>query len=53
MLESFTGGLTVKSQIGSYISMGVSKLPANLKLERWELIFFIVSNLNKISVNRY
>ncbi|KAF2023465.1 MFS general substrate transporter [Setomelanomma holmii] len=28
--------------IGSYISMGVSKLPANLKPERWELIFFIL-----------
>ncbi|PMD49701.1 MFS general substrate transporter [Hyaloscypha bicolor E] len=28
--------------VGSYISMGVSKLPANLKPERWELIFFIL-----------
>ncbi|KAJ4187773.1 hypothetical protein NW767_012239 [Fusarium falciforme] len=27
--------------VGSYISMGVSKLPVNLKPERWELIFFI------------
>ncbi|CZR69521.1 related to DAL5-allantoate and ureidosuccinate permease [Phialocephala subalpina] len=28
--------------VGSYISMGVSKLPANMKPERWELIFFIL-----------
>jgi hypothetical protein len=28
--------------IGSYISMGVSTLPANMTPERWELIFFIV-----------
>lgn len=28
--------------VGSYISMGVSKLPVNMKPERWELIFFIV-----------
>ncbi|KAF2107785.1 major facilitator superfamily domain-containing protein [Lophiotrema nucula] len=28
--------------IGSYISMGVSKLPADLKPERWELIFYIL-----------
>jgi hypothetical protein len=30
--------------IGSYISMGVSTLPANMTPERWELIFFIVSH---------
>ncbi|KAF5534618.1 DAL5-allantoate ureidosuccinate permease [Fusarium phyllophilum] len=29
--------------VGSYISMGVSKLPVDLKPERWELIFFIAS----------
>ncbi|ORX95664.1 major facilitator superfamily domain-containing protein [Clohesyomyces aquaticus] len=28
--------------IGSYISMGVSKLPANMTPERWELIFYIL-----------
>ena len=28
--------------IGSYISMGISTLPADLKPERWELIFFIL-----------
>lgn len=28
--------------IGSYISMGVSKLPEDLHPERWELIFFIL-----------
>lgn len=28
--------------IGSYISMGVSELSANMKPERWELIFFIL-----------
>lgn len=28
--------------IGSYISMGVSKLPPNMTPERWELIFFIL-----------
>ncbi|KAH7174105.1 major facilitator superfamily domain-containing protein [Fusarium flagelliforme] len=28
--------------VGSYISMGVSKLPADLKPERWELIFYIL-----------
>ena len=28
--------------IGSYISTGVSKLPADLKPERWELIFYIL-----------
>ncbi|KAF9630220.1 hypothetical protein BFW01_g401 [Lasiodiplodia theobromae] len=27
---------------GSYISMGVSKLPADMTPERWELIFYIV-----------
>ncbi|PKS12496.1 hypothetical protein jhhlp_000703 [Lomentospora prolificans] len=30
--------------IGSYISMGVSKLPADMKPERWELIFYIFLN---------
>ena len=30
--------------IGSYISMGVSELPVDLKPERWELIFYIVSD---------
>lgn len=29
--------------VGSYISMGVSKLPVNMNPERWELIFYIVS----------
>lgn len=29
-------------QAGSYISMGVSKLPADMTPERWELIFYIV-----------
>jgi MFS family permease len=29
--------------IGSYISMGVSKLPADMSPGRWELIFYIVS----------
>ncbi|OBT91723.1 hypothetical protein VE01_10277 [Pseudogymnoascus verrucosus] len=28
--------------IGSYISMGISKLPEDLTPERWELIFFIL-----------
>ncbi|KAH7385403.1 major facilitator superfamily domain-containing protein [Phaeosphaeria sp. MPI-PUGE-AT-0046c] len=28
--------------VGSYISMGVSKLPLNMKPERWELIFYIL-----------
>ncbi|KAH8179566.1 major facilitator superfamily protein [Sarocladium implicatum] len=28
--------------IGSYISMGVSELPADMTPERWELIFFIL-----------
>lgn len=28
--------------VGSYVSMGVSKLPADMKPQRWELIFFIV-----------
>ncbi|KAG9498046.1 hypothetical protein J7337_010931 [Fusarium musae] len=28
--------------VGSYISMGVSKLPVDLKPERWELIFYIL-----------
>lgn len=28
--------------VGSYISMGVSTLPVNLKPERWELIFFVL-----------
>ncbi|KAI8226749.1 putative transporter [Colletotrichum sp. SAR 10_86] len=31
--------------IGSYISMGVSKLPADLKPERWELIFFMLGGV--------
>lgn len=31
--------------VGSYISMGVSKLPADMTPERWELIFYIVSLL--------
>ncbi|KAH8725734.1 major facilitator superfamily domain-containing protein [Phaeosphaeriaceae sp. PMI808] len=28
--------------VGSYISMGVSKLPVDMKPERWELIFYIL-----------
>ncbi|KAF9872857.1 hypothetical protein CkaCkLH20_09720 [Colletotrichum karsti] len=28
--------------IGSYISMGVSKLPVDMKPERWELIFYVL-----------
>lgn len=28
--------------VGSYISMGVSKLPTNMTPERWELIFYIL-----------
>ncbi|KIM99097.1 hypothetical protein OIDMADRAFT_30739 [Oidiodendron maius Zn] len=31
--------------VGSYISMGVSKLPADLTPERWELIFFILGGV--------
>ncbi|CZR63621.1 related to DAL5-allantoate and ureidosuccinate permease [Phialocephala subalpina] len=31
--------------IGSYISMGISKLPATTKPERWELIFFILGGV--------
>ncbi|KAK6072927.1 MFS transporter [Seiridium cupressi] len=31
--------------IGSYISMGVSQLPSNMKPERWELIFFILGGV--------
>lgn len=34
--------LTNTFQIGSYISMGVSKLPADIHPERWELILFVV-----------
>ncbi|KAI8294284.1 putative transporter [Colletotrichum sp. SAR11_240] len=37
------GGIVTK--IGSYISMGVSKLPADLKPERWELIFFMLGGV--------
>lgn len=29
--------------VGSYMAMGISRLPANMKPERWELIFYIVS----------
>jgi len=28
--------------VGSYIAMGVSKMPANMTPERWEVIFFIL-----------
>lgn len=31
--------------IGSYISMGVSKLPENMTPERWELIFYILGGV--------
>ncbi|KAH8816645.1 major facilitator superfamily domain-containing protein [Xylogone sp. PMI_703] len=31
--------------LGSYISMGVSKLPTDLTPERWELIFFILGGV--------
>lgn len=31
--------------VGSYISMGVSTLPATFKPERWELIFFILGGV--------
>lgn len=31
--------------IGSYISMGISKLPEDLTPERWELIFFILGGV--------
>ncbi|KAF2754408.1 MFS general substrate transporter [Pseudovirgaria hyperparasitica] len=31
--------------IGSYISMGVSKLPVDLKPERWQFIFFILGGV--------
>ncbi|KAK4556663.1 hypothetical protein LTR86_006234 [Recurvomyces mirabilis] len=34
--------LGVAGIIGSYISMGISKLNPNMKPERWELIFFIL-----------
>lgn len=29
-------------QIGSYIAMGVSKLPVDVKPERWQLLFYVV-----------
>jgi len=29
-------------KVGSYMAMGISKLPADIKPERWELIFYIV-----------
>ncbi|KFY95992.1 hypothetical protein V498_02976 [Pseudogymnoascus sp. VKM F-4517 (FW-2822)] len=28
--------------VGSYMAMGISKLPVNMKPERWELIFYIL-----------
>ncbi|KAF6800330.1 MFS transporter [Colletotrichum sojae] len=31
--------------IGSYISMGVSKLPVDMKPERWGLIFFVLGSV--------
>ncbi|KAF6780937.1 MFS transporter, partial [Colletotrichum musicola] len=31
--------------IGSYISMGVSKLPVDMKPERWELIFYVLGGV--------
>lgn len=31
--------------MGSYVSMGVSKLPTTMKPERWELIFFILGGI--------
>ncbi|EMC99259.1 hypothetical protein BAUCODRAFT_396627 [Baudoinia panamericana UAMH 10762] len=31
--------------VGSYIAMGVSTLPATMKPERWELIFFILGGV--------
>lgn len=34
--------------IGSYISMGVSKLPTTFKPERWELIFYILGGVTII-----
>jgi sugar phosphate permease len=34
--------------IGSYISMGISTLPANFEPERWELLFFILGGVTMI-----
>ncbi|CAG9987053.1 unnamed protein product [Clonostachys byssicola] len=31
--------------VGSYISMGVSRLPVDIKPERWELIFYILGGV--------
>ncbi|CAG9955317.1 unnamed protein product [Clonostachys rosea f. rosea IK726] len=31
--------------VGSYISMGVSRLPVDMKPERWELIFYILGGV--------
>ncbi|GME58377.1 mfs general substrate transporter [Neofusicoccum parvum] len=31
--------------VGSYISMGISKLPADMTPERWELIFYILGSI--------
>lgn len=34
--------------VGSYISMGISKLPATMTPERWELIFFILGGITML-----
>jgi len=31
--------------VGSYIAMGVSKMPANMTPERWEIIFFVLGGV--------
>jgi MFS family permease len=34
--------------IGSYISMGISTLPASIKPERWEILFFILGGITML-----
>lgn len=34
--------------IGSYISMGISTLPAGIKPERWEILFFILGGITML-----
>jgi MFS family permease len=34
--------------IGSYISMGISTLPASFKPERWEILFFILGGITML-----
>jgi MFS family permease len=34
--------------IGSYISTGISKLPANIKPERWQILFYILGGITML-----